>query len=106
MKPTREELLALKPGEEISHDGIRVRRVSHDPLNPTPSDVLHFRKWYLEGGLDWYANVELVEDFVGDPWDLAVWELDGSAAHGGLHYRHNGRPVEVQIGRASCRERV
>lgn len=95
MKPTLEQLLALKPGEETSHDGIRVRRVGRDPVDSAPDDLLHFRKQYLEGALDWYENVELIENFVGDVWDLAVWYLDSSAARSGLCHRRNGRPVEV-----------
>lgn len=90
--PTREQLLALQPGEELRHDGMRVYRPHHDPRNRLTERALYFSRRYLEDKLTFHTHREFVEDALADPWELISERLEEYAAEQGAHHL-DGTPV-------------
>lgn len=93
-QPTREQLLALEPGDWIHFDGMKAYRPHPDPRNPLTERMLYFSRRYLEEKAVYYANRELVEDVLPDPWELICDMLERSAAERGYHDR-DGKLVTV-----------
>lgn len=83
--PTREQLLALQPGQELRFGGIRVHRPHLDSRNPD-NDVLHFSKRYPVGMISFSADRMMVEDMAADPWELVVDQIERPAAEKRAHW--------------------
>lgn len=93
--PTREQLLALQPGESLEHGGMRVTRRRDDPMRDrTPSsEILDFKRRYLEETATFTLPRDFIEDALIDPWEYISDSLDGFAAEKGMHRREPGALV-------------
>lgn len=99
MAPTREQLLALKLGDELQSGDMRAFRPHRRLLDRAVPlyELVHFSKHYLEGKLVWALDRSMVRDMLPEPWELAEWELDHMAAEQRAHHR-DGTPVRSSDG--------
>ena len=83
MAATREQLLALKPGQELRDGDMRAYRPDGYPGKTL--NIISFSKRYLEGKMTLAVAREWIRDILPDPWEMAAEHLAEQARAAGAH---------------------